>query len=48
MLGAAAGHVEGWTSHFGSFSLKVLGGTKVFLCSLLRYRRMFASLVLPL
>ena len=40
---AAAAHVEGWTSHFGSFSLKMLGGTEVFLCSLLFYSRMFAS-----
>lgn len=40
---AAAAHVEGWTSHFGRLSLKILGGTEVFLCSLLFYSRMFAS-----
>lgn len=35
--------MEGWTSHFGSLSPEMLGGTEVFLCSLLFYSRMFAS-----
>lgn len=38
VMGAAVGHVEGWPSHLGSFSLEVLGGTGAFPCSLLCYR----------
>lgn len=41
---AAAAHVESWTSHFGSLSLKVLGGTEISLRCLLFYGGMFASL----